>query len=308
MGDVLILLAGVAVAALGGEFFVRGAVGLAVGLRVPAGIIGVTVAAFATSSPELSVGVNAARDGRPELALGDALGSNVVNLGIVLGVALLVRPLRAETSGLRRDLPVALAAPVLTAVLLADGLLNRADGVALLVVFAAWLGVVVSQARTARADAIVEDAPARRRALLEVGAGLAMLVVAGRLIVVAAKGIGASLGIDEFLVGATLVAVATSAPELATALLARRKGHDDIGLGTILGSNVFNNLWIVGIAALIRPIEVAGREVAVAVAVGVVLVLLAIPLRSSLLGRQRGAALVTLYAGYVVVLLVTAPR
>lgn len=307
MPDGLVLLLGIVAAAAGGELFVRGAVGLASWLRVPAGIIGATVAAFATSAPELSVAVNAASGGQPEIPLGDALGSNVTNIALILGLAIVILPLRADRADVRRNLPAALTAPVLTGLLLFDGTLGRVDGAVLITVFALWLAITLLEARRARdATPRVLGESHAGRAWLHAGAGLALLIIAGRLIVVAAEGIGEALGIDAFVVGATMVAAGTSTPELATTLIASLRGHAEIGLATLIGSNVFNNLWIAGIAALIHPIPIEGSEVSVALAASALVLLLAIPGHSGILGRRRGGALLLCYAAYVGVVLQSA--
>jgi cation:H+ antiporter len=139
-----------------------------------------------------------------------------------------------------------------------------------------------------------------RRAAVEAVVGLLLLIIAGRLVVIAAKGIGETLGWDPFLVGATLVAIATSTPELATMLVARIRHQDELTLGSILGSNVFNALWIIGVTAVIHPIPVRSDEIAIAVAAGVATLALCVPARSGLLGRVRGVALLAVYAGYLV--------
>lgn len=292
MTAALILLLGIACAAVGGNLFVRGAVGLASWLRVPAGLIGATVAAFATSTPELSVGIQAATSGRPELALGDALGSNVVNITLVLGAVLLLGPVSATRRELRREITVAAVAPMMTLVALADGELGRGEAWVLLAVFGGWLFVLGREALHERSIAPqVIGERAGTRTVIELGLGLVMLVVAGRLIVVAAKGIGTELGLDPFVVGATFVAVGTSSPELATAIIARRRGHSEIGVGTVLGSNVFNTLWIVGVVALIRPVQTSASEVVLAVTATIGALALVVPARSGHVPRWRGAAL-----------------
>lgn len=302
----LVLVAGVAAAALGGELFVRGAVGIAAWARIPAGIIGSTVAAFATSSPELAVAVTAAVSDQPELALGDALGANVVTLGLVLGTATLITGLRVERDVLRRDLPAVLAAPIAIGVLGLDGRVGRVDAALLLVGFTLWLVLVARDARRSRdASPEVLGEAAHPRALAAVAAGLVALVLAGRLIVGSAKSIGAALDLDPFLVGTTLVAFGTSTPELATTVISRLRGHDEVGVGTVLGSNVFNALWIVGITGLIRPIPLEGGELRVALVALVVLALGVIPGGSGMLGRGRGALLVAGYVSTVIALLAT---
>lgn len=298
--NLLVLAAGVFAAAVGGELFVRGAVGLAAWVRVPAGIIGATVAAFATSSPELSVGVQSAMAGTPEIALGDALGSNVINIACVLGILLVTGPLAVDRRELRRELSFAVVAPVLTLLALADGGLVAIEAVVLLAVFVGWLVLMTNAARKAREEAIdVLGASTRWAALTSSVAGLALLVLAGRLIVVAAKGIGADLGLDPFVVGATLVALGTSTPELATTIISRRRGHLEIGLGTLLGSNVFNNLWIVGVAALIHPIQADVSEVLLAIVACLVALALVTPSRNAPLGKTRGVLLLTVAAIYM---------
>jgi cation:H+ antiporter len=302
----LVLVGGLACAAIGGELFVRGAVGIAEASRIPAGIIGATVAAFGTSSPEISVAVNSALSGRPQLALGDALGSNVVNVGLVLGLMLLVGSVRVAGGTIRRDIAAALVIPLVTAALAADGRLGRPDAVLLVCVFSVWLVAIVAAARRER-SAVPEVLGEHtfHRAIPVVVVGLGILVVAGRLIVYGAKGIGTELGLDPFVVGVVFVAVGTSTPELATAVISRLKGHEEIGLGTVLGSNIFNGALIVPIAALIHPIRVDWSEIAISLAFGVVVVIAVLPWPSAVLGRRRGVLLLSLYASSVVVLLVT---
>ncbi|HEX6124593.1 MAG TPA: hypothetical protein VFZ23_04405, partial [Pyrinomonadaceae bacterium] len=216
MNDYLILILGLAAAGVGGELFVRGTVGLAQWARIPAGIIGATIAAFATSSPEFAVSVGASLEGKPQIALGDALGSNVVNIALVLGIALLFSKLKATRDSIRRDFPVAALAPILTGILLFDGELSRIDGSIMLAVFLAWLVAVIFEVRRTRsAVEKVLGETNRLHVVLSVIGGLGLLILAGRLIVTGAKSIALSYGFEEFVVGATVVAVGTSIPELA---------------------------------------------------------------------------------------------
>jgi cation:H+ antiporter len=304
MNDHVELLLGILFAGLGGELFIRGAVGVGYWARIPAGIIGVTLAAFATSSPELSVSVSAALAGTPEIALGDALGSNVVNVALILALALVISGIQCSGASIRRDFPVALLIPVITGLLLWDGTLSRLDGVLLLGMFAVWLVLVVVEARK-RQIAFDADRPAPRRARIVLAClfGLGFLFLAGRLIVAGAKGIASSFGIDEFVIGATIVAVGTSVPELATTVIAKFRGHDDVGLGTVLGSNIFNGLFIIGVAATIHPITVAWSAVAVALLFGVVALALTWPGGSGFIDRRRGVLLLVLYASYLALIL-----
>jgi cation:H+ antiporter len=250
------------------------------------------------------VSVNAALAATPEIALGDALGSNVVNVALILGAALAIAGIHTPRDTLRRDFPVALAVPLATVVLAADGEISRLEGVGLFVGFLAWLGAAVREARRQRRAASIEPgSPNHVRTLFAAAFGLALLIGAGTLIVAGARGIAASYGLDEFVIGATVVAVGTSVPELATAIAAKLRGHDEVGLGTILGSNLFNGLFIVSVAAMIHPIPIETNDVFVALAFGIVAVALTLPVRDGRIGRQRGVLLLLLYVGYLVTVL-----
>lgn len=304
MNQYLAFALGVVFAGVGGELFVRGTVGLAHWARVSPGIIGATVAAFATSSPELSVSVSSAMAGQPQIALGDSLGSNVVNVVLILALALVISGIQSPRGSLKRDFPVALLVPILTGVLFLDGELSRVDGFLMLGLFAIWIAATVVEARRQRsaADEVLGE---HNKWLVGVSCagGFAFLVAAGKLIVMGAKGIAVSFGIDEFIIGATIVAVGTSVPELATTIVAKLRGHDEVSLGTILGSNIFNGLFIIAVAAVIHPIAVAWREVAVALVFGLLAVVCSYPPRSGFIERRRGVLLLSLYASYLAAIL-----
>jgi cation:H+ antiporter len=304
--DLLILLLGLACAAAGGELFVRAAVGLATWARVPAGIVGATVVAFATSSPELAVGLGSAAAGTPALALGDALGSNVVNLGLVLGTMLLLGGSTRGHAGIRRDTAVGVALPLLLGLVALDGRLSRVDGGVLLLVFLTWFGLTTAEGRRERsATPVVLGERNHVRLAAEGAAGLAFLIAAGRLIVAGARPIGVDLGLDPFVVGVVIVAVGTSAPELATAIVSRLRGHGEIGLGTVLGSNIFNGGLIIGIVAIISPFAVSVTEIDTSLAFGVALIVLVTAVGPARLNRRLGAVLVAGYALSILTLLAT---
>ena len=298
----LLLLLGSILAGVGGEFFVRGLASLAVWWRVPPGIVGATVAAFATSAPEMSVAVNSAAAGRPEIALGDVLGSNVVNIGLILGIALVFSAILVDGGSVVREYPAAAAAPLVLGLLALDGTVGPIDGLVLLVIFAAWLSQSViagRRIRAATAHSPLEHSHTSVAVSLVVG--LALLVAAGRVILAGAIGVSEALGWDAFVVGAVLVALGTSAPELATVLIARLRGHDEVAVGTLLGSNIFNTLLIVGTAAIIHPIRVDSFETDVGVLASAALVLLIIPVAGSL-ARWRSLPLLGSYAVVLVLL------
>ncbi|MHB9129706.1 MAG: calcium/sodium antiporter [Armatimonadota bacterium] len=300
MGHYLLFLLGVLCAGLGGEAFVRGTVGLARWARVSPGIIGATVAAFATSSPEFAVGVTSALAGTPEYSLGDVLGSNVFNVAFILGVTLLLGDIRGTRQNIRRDFPLALAVPIFIGLLAVDGLISQIDGLLLVASFVIWCTVVSIQAYRQRsaADTVLGE-PHHWHAVLFSLVGLGLLVLAGRLIVAGAQGIAAAWGVGAFIIGAVLIAAGTSVPELATTFIAKVRGHDEISLGTILGSNIFNGLWIIGVVAVMHPIPVRWEQLVIALIFGVVTVVGIFPTKHTLIPRWRGVVLLAVYAAYL---------
>jgi cation:H+ antiporter len=195
---------------------------------------------------------------------------------------------------------MALLAPALIAMLGSDGVLSRLDAALLFAVFGAWLGMVVRAGYAERrGESATASGAAAPIAVVRGAAGLALLVVAGDFIVDGARGIAASFGLDGFLVGATIIALGTSVPELSTAVVAMLRRHSDVALGTVLGSNIFNALFVVPVATAIHPIAIHWRGLGPVLAAGLVALALAFPGRDHRIGRRRGAALLLLYAGYV---------
>lgn len=305
--SIFLLLAGVVLAWFGGTLFVDGAVGLARWARWPVAVIGVTVAAFGTSSPELMVAIHAGRDVVPEISLGDVLGSNIVNIALILALVLSLSGMKAEDDGVRRDWSWALAVPFIMIGVLWDGWFSRLDALLLMSLFGLWLVIVVRHARRHAArnvEEIIEAGRASRKKIaLWVVAGLALLIVAAQLVVVGGKGVAEALGWSPFVVGSVVVAMATGTPELATTIISRMRGHHDVGLGNILGSNVFNALFIAAVAALIQPYAVKLPELVPSLIFGVVTTVMILPGKGGTLGRWRGFVLLAVYAGYVVVTL-----
>jgi cation:H+ antiporter len=304
LGPLELFLIGVALAAAGGELFVRGTVGLAERSGIPPALIAVTVAAFATSGPELVVAIDSARAGVPQIALGNALGANVVNLALVFGFVLLIAPTKLTRASLRRDLPAALALPAATALFSATGVLSRVAALGLATVFVVWLALTVREMA-----AHAGDAPPRPRRggslwrwVLVALAGVAMLWAAGDAIVAGASMLAERDGGDPFVVGATLVALGTTTPELATMIVSRLKGHDEVGAGTLLGSCMFNGGLIIPVAALITPIPTDLRDVAMPLGAGVVSILVLLSVRGPVAGRTHGALLVGCYLVYLALL------
>lgn len=208
--------------------------------------------------------------------------------------------MRASKRELKRDLPFALAAPVLVAILAIDNEISRIDGGVLILFFFTWLKLTIVQTLKIRSE--INEVLGEKnisKSIVHALLGLVLLLLAGWLIVDAAEKIGETLNMNPFLVGATFVAIGTSTPELATTIMSRIRKHDDIGIGTVIGSNIFDLLLTVGLAALIYPIGVSSKELFAGVIVGAFSILLMIPGKSSILGRYRGGTLFLIYVGYI---------
>ena len=301
MTDLAMIIGAVLLAALGGEAFLKSILGAAVHLRVSKMVVATTLAAFATSAPELTVSSVAALAGQPEIGLGDALGSNVVNVALIFGLALLFGAVQTTRTDFGRDFYMALAVPVLSFFLALDGRIVRSEALLLLTIFLAWLVWAVHSALRQRNAAMAIEAGelSPGKSLILGVLGLGALIAAGRLFVSGASGIAAAFSVDTYVIGVLLVAIGTSLPELVTVILSRLRGHDDVGVGTLIGSNLFNGLAIVGVAGTIHPISVPLAEVALTLACGIVALLLLLPNRAGLITRGRGYVLLTLYAGFV---------
>lgn len=301
MLDLLVFAVGCVCAAIGGELFVHGLVGIANLGRLPKGVVAATVGAFATSSPELIVGITSALDGVPEISFGDVTGSNIVNIALILAIPTIMFGIKVTRESTVRDLPFALAVFPILGLAAVDGTISRQDAGLLLLVFFVWLGFVVLWALRNRIDETGEGGASRFFIFATGLVGLLMLFLAGQLIVSGATGLAAAAGLPAFFIGATIVALGTSVPELATVVVSSMRGHQDVGVQTILGSNIFNSLFIVPIAALIHPIGVGGDALWTTLAVGFGATVLTIPIIGTQLGRWRGWTLIALYAGYIAV-------
>lgn len=256
--DLLLVAAGVALLYLGGELLVNGAIDLASGFGVSPLVIGLTVVAFATSAPELAASITAALRGATDLALGNVIGSNIANLGLILGISAMIGPLAAGRRFIRREVAFMMLVTVLLYPLLASDTVGRWHGLVLLALLAFFLLTLLRDPEAAESHAVeVRGGVNRLSATLRVLLGIALLVVGAQALVNGAADLARLVGIGERVIGLTLVALGTSLPELATCLIAARKGQTDIVLGNLIGSNVFNLLCILGFTALIRPIPVA---------------------------------------------------
>ncbi|MFT4975394.1 MAG: cation:H+ antiporter [Myxococcota bacterium] len=274
MIDVLQIILGLVLLVGGGEALVRGASGLALIARMTPAVVGLTVVAAGTSTPELVVSVQAAMEGSPGLAVGNVVGSNIFNVGAILGLTALVLPLRIQGSTVRLEWPVMLIATASLLLLVRDGGLDALEGRGLLAGLVAFVAFVVWIGRTAAAPAEASDvgelatasfgrtgaaALALNAAAVLVGVGL---LAGGSIAMVhGASGLAAGLGVSKTIIGLTIVAAGTSLPELITSVLAARRGQDDIAVSNIIGSNIFNILGILGATAAIHPLEVPAEIV-----------------------------------------------
>ncbi|MFW6084157.1 MAG: calcium/sodium antiporter [Gemmatimonadota bacterium] len=302
--------AGLLLLYLGGEALVRGASALALRLRVSPLVIGLTVVAFGTSAPELAVSVEASLGGASDIALGNVIGSNIANIGLILGVTALVRAARVEARILKIDVPLMIVASLVLVGLLSDGALSRLEGGLLVVGLVAWIGFTALESRRESEDVRREfelgmpSTPSGTPiAVVFVLVGLGALVVGGRLLIDSAVALASSMGVGQPVIGLTVVAVGTSLPEFAASVVAAGKGQGDIAVGNVVGSNLFNVLGVLGIAAVVEPLEgghLDGPTLAVFVGLAVVTVPL---LKTGMeLSRREGAALLLVYGLYVAAL------
>jgi cation:H+ antiporter len=304
--QLLTMVLGVALLYAGAEALVRGGVTLAARLGMTPLVIGLTVVAFGTSMPEMVVSVGAAAAGSGPIAVGNVVGSNIANIALILGISALIRPIRVQAQVIRFDAPILVLASILLVLLLRDDRLGRFEGGALLLGLVAYVVVSVRAARQEAAAVKAEFAegmPHPGRSLgFGVGAaalGLLMLVLGARWFVAGAVALARAAGVSEAVVGLTIVAVGTSLPELATSTVAAAKGEGDIAVGNVVGSNIFNILGILGMAALVRPIAPTGMTVAdLGSMLGLAILLLPVVWSGLRVSRGEGALLLGLYAGY----------
>ena len=319
---VIAILIGLAILVWSADVFIDAATALAKKFNAPSFLIGVIILGVGTSAPEMVVSALAALEGSPELALGNAYGSNIINIALVLGATVLISPIIIHKGVIKRDLPILVVITALAAWQLRDGRLSLADGLVLLASLAIVLGVQIilslRESKSNNEEATIENAhatedhPSLMRGLGSLVIGLSMLVASSQAIVWGAVELATFWGLGELIIGLTIVAIGTSLPELVASLSAARKGEHDMALGNIIGSNIFNTLGVVGIAALIAPITVSpiilSRDM---VTMGLITLLLVVLCGFAFMGkrsfgRTSGSTLVLFFVGYTVWLMQTA--
>lgn len=255
--DVLLIVVGVALVLFGADKLTEGASSLARRMNVPEIIIGLTIVAAGTSAPELFVSLVSALKETPDMAVGNVVGSNTMNAMLIVGCAAMVAPMMISPSTVKKDIPFSVGASVLLILLALDSFLSRMDGIILLIGFAVFMTYTLMLAKKGSNEAVKESSPVWKN-LLYLVFGLAGLVAGSNLFVDSASDVALSLGISEGVVGLTVVAGGTSLPELATSVVAARKGQSAIAIGNVIGSNVFNILMILGLTATISPLQIQG--------------------------------------------------
>jgi cation:H+ antiporter len=318
VSEMLSFLGGLALLVVGAEALVRGAARLAAALGISPLVIGLTVVAFGTSSPELAVSLGSALNSQADIALGNVVGSNIFNVLFILGIAAVIVPLVVQSQLVRFDVPVMAGGSVLALLLSLDGGLGRIDGILLFATLITYLAILVRRSR--RETAAVRDefageysAEATPHWAINVGlviVGLAMLVIGSNLLLSAAVAVAEALGVSELVIGLTLVAAGTSLPEVATSILAAVRGERDIAVGNVVGSNIFNILGVLGLTSAVSPTGVTVAAGAIdfdlPFMIAVAVACLPIFLTGHLIARWEGAVFLAYYIAYSLYLILDA--
>ncbi|MBT3013117.1 MAG: calcium/sodium antiporter [Candidatus Thiodiazotropha sp. (ex Lucina aurantia)] len=311
------ILVGLVVLVWSADRFISGAAALADNLGVSPMLIGLTVVGFGTSAPEVLVSTMASFNGNPGLAIGNAIGSNIANIGLILGFTALVIPLSVHSSVLRREYPLLLAVSAMAFLLMWDGELNQLDGVILVVTLVAVLGWMIYTAKTGAADPIAgefdaeipHDIPTQKAIVLLLG-GLIFLLLSSRLLVWGASNVASALGVSDVIIGLTIVAIGTSLPELAASITSALKGEDDLAIGNVIGSNLYNLLAVLSIPGLVAPgtysPEVMERDLPVMMVLTMFLFFMGHGLgKQGRINRLEGLLLLLCFIGYQSLLFVS---
>ena len=314
----LLLIGGLVLLVLGGEFLVRGASKLAVSLGISPLVVGLTVVAFGTSAPELAVSVQAAWGGHADLALGNVVGSNIFNVLFILGISALIVPLVVDAQIIRQEMPIMIGASLLLVGLSLDGGISRIEGIGMFgLVLAYTTALVIQSRRSTKAlqteyEGEIHSAPRKDaekgwddRLVVQIVllvVGLAVLVLGSRWLVQGATAVATALGVSQLVIGLTIVSAGTSMPEVAASIIAALRGQRDIAVGNVVGSNIFNILCVVGFSAIVSPTEMAVPSVMLAfdmpVMVAVAVACLPLFFTGHMISRFEGAVFLGYYVAY----------
>ena len=296
--DYIFLIIGFVLLIKGADFFVDGSAALAGYLKVPSVIIGLTIVAIGTSLPEAAVSISAGLAGSNEIAVSNIVGSNIFNTLVVVGASALIRPFKADSQIVKRDLPVNFVVTIILYLFVIGGMLSRIEGLILLAGIITYITVMVRSALKNRVEEEIEPISLTKAALF-IALGLAAVVFGGDVVVDSATAIAKSLGLSETLIGLTIVAIGTSLPELVTSVVASRKGESGLALGNAIGSNIFNILFILGMSSTLMPIPVVSENISDAlVLIGICVLIYAFARFGEKIGRCKGLTMIAIYIAY----------
>lgn len=310
--EVLLLLAGLTVLIIGGEVLVRGAVGLSAAMKISPLVIGMTVVSFGTSAPELLVSLQSALDGNPGIAIGNVVGSNIANLALVLGLTILIFPILAEKQTKRVDFPMMMIASLLFAVFALNNMIERWEGLLFVVIIVGFTIYLIRSSRknekSKLEEAIGEEVNADEakeplwKSLIFLLVGLVALYFGSDWFVNGASDIASKFGLSDSVIGVTVVAFGTSAPELVASIMAAVKKQSDISVGNLIGSNIFNIFAVLGITASVKPVGVEESVVTFDMIwmLGIALLMVPMLFLGDKLGRWKGVVLIASYVIYIV--------
>lgn len=309
--NIIFVVSGIVMLYFGANWFVNGAVTIAKKFRISQIVIGLTIVAFGTSSPELAVNVSAALDGISDVVMGNIVGSNILNIGLIIGISAIIRPLIVHKATIRKEVPIMIGIAAVLILMSIDGHLTLLDGIILFI--GILIFTIVSYKMTKKEDSDIEEIPTGLkleksnvvpRSILLLGVGLTLLTIGAFLTLDNAVSIAKTIGISERIIGLTLVAIGTSLPELTTSIIAAKKGHFDLSVGNIVGSNIFNILAILGISAILIDISITeSMFLDYYVMLAFSLVLIPIMRTGFVISRMEGIFLIAGYLAYVVFLM-----
>lgn len=305
--QVVLLVIGIVAVMKSAGWLTDGSVGIATRMGIPQLVIGLTIVAMGTSMPEFFVSLMSALGGKPGLAVGNVVGSNIFNASLIVGVAAMVAPIAILPDTVKRDIPFALVASVVLMMMCLDGNISRLDAVILFVLFIVFMYFTLLEAKKMRTDKSQEEQPVKMsvgKSTVLIVSGLAGLIIGSEVFVDNASALAHTLGVSDAVIGLTIVACGTSLPELATSTVAASRGNSGIAIGNVLGSNVFNILMILGVTGMVSPMSVQGITfVDLSVMVIAMILLWLFSFSKYRIDRWEGAALTVFFIGYISYLL-----
>lgn len=305
--EYFLLIVGFVLLIKGADFFVDGASSIAAKLKVPSLIIGLTVVSLGTSLPEAAVSVSASLSGNNAISLGNVIGSNIFNLLVVVGVSSVILPIVTDNDILKRDMPINIALTAILCLMLTDGNLSRIDAALLLVLLASYMFILIRSALKNRTGEDEQKVLSWVKSLIFVIAGASAIILGGELVVDSATAIAITLGMGETLVGLTIVALGTSLPELVTSVIAAKKGDLGIAMGNVVGSCIFNILFILGMAGVIQPMSAdSAFFIDTGILIGVCIMVLTFAFTKRKTSRIEGAVSLLVYAAYTAYIIMRA--